>query len=211
MLSVSPALPRPGRRPGGTRERPHPAGTPPAVPVHPGPGPVPGGARGRTRHRRPARPARSRARRRSAAPRSRGHRSRVGRDRPGRPRAGRPGGAPARLGATGGRVGRRSAAVLVRLVMAALLVWPAVAVAGFLAAAGLVVVLGRSSTARYEFERNAASRPQPPAAPAPAALDVRDAAPARVDVPVPAGPAGSPEAPQGAVATATPARTAVGL
>ncbi len=94
--------------------------------------------------------------------------------------------------------------------MAALLLWPAVAVAGFLAVAGLVVVLGRSSTARYEFERNAARPPQPPAAPAPAAADARDAAPARVDAPVPAGPAGTGTA-EGAVATATPARTAVGL
>jgi hypothetical protein len=95
--------------------------------------------------------------------------------------------------------------------MAAVLLWPAVSVAGFLAVAGLVVVLGRSSTARYEFERNAASRPQPPAAPAPAPADVRDAAAARSEAPVPAGPAGGSEAADGAVATVTPARTAVGL
>jgi hypothetical protein len=95
--------------------------------------------------------------------------------------------------------------------MAAVLLWPAVAVAGFLAVAGLVVALGRSSTARYEFERNAASRSQPSAAPAPAAVEVRDTAAARVDVPVPAGAPAGPEAGDGAVATATPARTAVGL
>ncbi|SFT60589.1 hypothetical protein SAMN05660657_01815 [Geodermatophilus amargosae] len=95
--------------------------------------------------------------------------------------------------------------------MAALLLWPAVVVAGFLAVAVLVVVLGRSSTARYEFERNAARRPQPAGAPTPAAVEVRDAAPACADVPVPASPAAGPEAAEGAVATATPARTAVGL
>jgi hypothetical protein len=44
-----------------------------------------------------------------------------------------------------------------------LLVWPAVAVLGFFALAGLVVVLGSSSTARYEFERNQL-REQPPVA-----------------------------------------------
>ena len=37
-----------------------------------------------------------------------------------------------------------------------MLLWPLVAVLGFLVLAGLVVVLGASSTARYEFERNRA-------------------------------------------------------
>src|SRR3712207_6014179 len=35
-----------------------------------------------------------------------------------------------------------------------MLFWPSVAAAGFLALAALVVALGRSSTERYEFERN---------------------------------------------------------
>jgi hypothetical protein len=35
-----------------------------------------------------------------------------------------------------------------------MLLWPTVAVLGFVALAGLVIVMGRSSTARYEFERN---------------------------------------------------------
>jgi hypothetical protein len=43
-----------------------------------------------------------------------------------------------------------------------MLVWPAVAVLGFVVLAGLVIGLGRGSTARYEYERNrVASQPQP--------------------------------------------------
>jgi hypothetical protein len=48
--------------------------------------------------------------------------------------------------------------------MGATLVWPAVVVLGFLLFTGLVVALGASSTARYEFERNGAQQPQRAAA-----------------------------------------------
>jgi hypothetical protein len=46
--------------------------------------------------------------------------------------------------------------------------WPMVAVLGFLGMAGVVIGLGRSSTARYEFERNLARGQQEAAVPAPA-------------------------------------------
>jgi hypothetical protein len=42
--------------------------------------------------------------------------------------------------------------------MGATLVWPAVAVLGFLLTIGVVVALGTTSTARYEFERNGAGQ-----------------------------------------------------
>ncbi|MGY1795747.1 hypothetical protein ACI796_17415 [Geodermatophilus sp. SYSU D00525] len=95
----------------------------------------------------------------------------------------------------------------------AVLLWPAVTVLGFLAVAGLVVALGRSSTARYEFERNAAGRRQPPAdPPVPVAAGADDTVPRLLEVPVPAVPTGGGRAAAaGAVATVTPARTAVGL
>jgi hypothetical protein len=48
--------------------------------------------------------------------------------------------------------------------MGATLLWPAVAVLGFLLSSGVVVALGASSTARYEFERNGARAPQRSAA-----------------------------------------------
>jgi hypothetical protein len=48
--------------------------------------------------------------------------------------------------------------------MGATLVWPAVVVLGFLVFTGVVVALGTSSTARYEFERNGAQQPQRAAA-----------------------------------------------
>jgi hypothetical protein len=44
--------------------------------------------------------------------------------------------------------------------MGATLGWPAVAVLGFLVMTGLIVLLGTSSTARYEFERNGARERQ---------------------------------------------------
>ena len=44
------------------------------------------------------------------------------------------------------------------------LMWPLVAVLGFAAVMGVVVALGASSTARYEFERNGAREPQRSAA-----------------------------------------------
>jgi hypothetical protein len=52
--------------------------------------------------------------------------------------------------------------------------WPMVAVLGFVAIAGLVIGLGRSSTARYEFERNLARGQQEAAVPAPAAGVARE-------------------------------------
>jgi hypothetical protein len=48
--------------------------------------------------------------------------------------------------------------------MGATLLWPAVAVLGFLLTNAVVVALGASSTARYEFERNGARAPQRSAA-----------------------------------------------
>jgi hypothetical protein len=45
------------------------------------------------------------------------------------------------------------------------LMWPMVAVLGFVALTALVVALGASSTARYEFERNGARKPERAAAP----------------------------------------------
>jgi hypothetical protein len=94
---------------------------------------------------------------------------------------------------------------------AELFVWPVVAVLGFLALSGLVVVLGRSSTARYEFERNAVRQQRPPAVdhrpgPGTGAGPTAPAGPGRL-----AGP-GTPPAPSGAGAEVAPAgRTAVGL
>jgi hypothetical protein len=44
-----------------------------------------------------------------------------------------------------------------------MLLWPAVAALGFLALTGVVIALGTSSTARYDFERNRAHEPQPEA------------------------------------------------
>ncbi|MBM7806172.1 hypothetical protein JOD57_002009 [Geodermatophilus bullaregiensis] len=92
---------------------------------------------------------------------------------------------------------------------AELIVWPVVAVVGFLALAGLVVVLGRSSTARYEFERNAVRQQRSPAA------DQRPGP--GTGLAVPAGPAGTAgpgtaAVPSGGGTQARPAgRTAVGL
>ena len=54
-----------------------------------------------------------------------------------------------------------------------MLVWPTVALLGFLALAALVISLGTSSTARYEFERNRVQgQRQPAATPTPAAVPV---------------------------------------
>ena len=50
------------------------------------------------------------------------------------------------------------------MTMGATLVWPAIAVLGFLLFNGVVVALATSSTARYEFERNGARAPQRSAA-----------------------------------------------
>jgi hypothetical protein len=80
--------------------------------------------------------------------------------------------------------------------MGATMGWPAAAVLGFLLLTGLVVLLGASSTARYEFERNGASGRQRADALAsgthpagsrlarPAAAAGRQAQPSAVDVAV---------------------------
>ncbi len=86
------------------------------------------------------------------------------------------------------------------------LVWPMVAVLGFVAMAGLVVALGRSSTARYEFERNLVRAQQQPAAVPAGAGAGGDAVRARVEV-----PATGVTAADGAAEAASQARTAVGL
>lgn len=51
------------------------------------------------------------------------------------------------------------------MTMGATLVWPVVVVLGFVVFTGVVVALGTSSTARYEFERNGARQPQRAATP----------------------------------------------
>ncbi|MEU2347129.1 hypothetical protein [Modestobacter sp. NPDC049651] len=94
-----------------------------------------------------------------------------------------------------------------------LLLWPAVAVLGFLVLSGLVVVLATSSTARYEFERNRVQGQQAVKAPAPVAVPATDAAPATepaaaaapaATAPAAEAGAGRPETqPAGAVALAT--------
>ncbi|MEX5718750.1 hypothetical protein [Geodermatophilus maliterrae] len=98
---------------------------------------------------------------------------------------------------------------------AELIVWPVVAVVGFLALAGLVVVLGRSSTARYEFERNAVRQQRPPAADHRPGTGTGTGAGAGTTVPAgPAGPAGPGAAavPSAGGTQGRPAgRTAVGL
>src|SRR3954454_13085424 len=50
--------------------------------------------------------------------------------------------------------------------MGATMGWPAMALLGFLVLIGVVVLLGTSSTARYEFEHNGARERQRSAAPA---------------------------------------------
>lgn len=68
------------------------------------------------------------------------------------------------------------------------LFWPVVAVLGFVVLAGLVIALGTSSTARYEFERNRVQAGRQVAAPAPTG-----------DAPAGNGPAG--DAPGGRTAS----------
>ncbi|WP_369139410.1 hypothetical protein [Modestobacter versicolor] len=72
-----------------------------------------------------------------------------------------------------------------------MLVWPVVAVLGFVVLAALVVALAQSSTARYEFERNKVQGQRQQAA-VPAAAEaalVAAGAPAEATRPVPVGPA----------------------
>ena len=45
--------------------------------------------------------------------------------------------------------------------------WPAVTLLGFLVLTGLVIVMGSSSTARYEREQRAAAAPRPGVQPLP--------------------------------------------
>ena len=94
------------------------------------------------------------------------------------------------------------------------LLWPLVAVVGFVAMAGLVVALGRASTAQYEFERNRVRAQQPVDAPAPSPAGGTDGGPGgdvartRVDLPAPGtGPAVA----DGTAEAAQAGRTAVGL
>jgi hypothetical protein len=54
-----------------------------------------------------------------------------------------------------------------RVTMGATMVWPTVTLLGFFLFTAVVVALGTSSTARYEFERNGARQPQAAPAPAP--------------------------------------------
>ncbi|TYP87248.1 hypothetical protein [Blastococcus xanthinilyticus] len=51
------------------------------------------------------------------------------------------------------------------MTLGSMLVWPAATLLGFLVCTAVVVVLGASSTARYEFARNAAREPQQAPAP----------------------------------------------
>jgi hypothetical protein len=84
-----------------------------------------------------------------------------------------------------------------------LLLWPTVAVLGFLALAGLVIVLGASSTARYEFERNRL-REQPAVAAAEHRPEERlPGRPAAEGAPAAGAAAGAPRQPRAQVGLAT--------
>ncbi len=77
------------------------------------------------------------------------------------------------------------------MTMGSTLVWPAVVMVGFLVFTGLVVVLGTSSTARYEFERNGAQQPQRSATPRSANHPAGRRAPGRpAETPSPSGRSG---------------------
>src|SRR3954453_23314752 len=69
------------------------------------------------------------------------------------------------------------------------LLWPMVTVLGFLALTGVVVALGASSTARYEFERNGAREQRPAGKPATSAHP----AGRRVAAPTSDAPAAQPQ------------------
>jgi hypothetical protein len=77
--------------------------------------------------------------------------------------------------------------------MGATLVWPVVVVLGFCAFTAVVVVLGASSTARYEFERNGARQSQRSAPPRSANHPAGRRAPGRA-AETPAAPARSGQA-----------------
>jgi hypothetical protein len=63
--------------------------------------------------------------------------------------------------------------------MSAMLWWPTVTLLGFVLFTGVVVALGASSTARYEFERNAARAPQRSVAESKAAHPAGSSVPSR--------------------------------
>ena len=65
------------------------------------------------------------------------------------------------------------------MTMSAMLWWPTVTLLGFVLFTGVVVALGASSTARYEFERNAARAPQRSAAESKAAHPAGSSVPSR--------------------------------
>jgi len=92
--------------------------------------------------------------------------------------------------------------------MSATLVWPAVVVLGFCVFTAVVVVLGASSTARYEFERTGARQPQRAAPPRSANHPAGRRAPGR-PAETPAAPARSGQAGSVAVRPA-PAAVAEG-
>ena len=79
------------------------------------------------------------------------------------------------------------------MTMGATLVWPVVVVLGFCVFTAVVVVLGASSTARYEFERNGARPPQRSAPPRSANHPAGRRAPGRT-AETPAAPARSGQA-----------------
>jgi len=88
--------------------------------------------------------------------------------------------------------------------MGATLVWPAVVVLGFCVFTAVVVVLGASSTARYEFERNGARQPQRSATPRSANHPAGRRAPGRSGEAAAAAPARSAQASSVAVRPAPP-------
>ena len=94
------------------------------------------------------------------------------------------------------------------MTMSATLVWPAVVVLGFCVFTAVVVVLGASSTARYEFERTGARQPQRAAPPRSANHPAGRRAPGR-PAETPAAPARSGQAGSVAVRPA-PAAVAEG-
>ena len=96
------------------------------------------------------------------------------------------------------------------MTMGATLVWPVVVVLGFCVFTAVVVVLGASSTARYEFERNGARQPQRAATPRSANHPAGRRAPGRAsETPAAQAPARSGQAGKVAVRPA-PAAVAEG-
>jgi hypothetical protein len=92
--------------------------------------------------------------------------------------------------------------------MGATLVWPVVVVLGFCVFTAVVVVLGASSTARYEFERNGARQPQRAATPRSANHPAGRRAPGRATE-TPAAPAAPARSGQASSVAVRPAPAAV--